>query len=225
MYLCGSDGRVFTVAMLAHQLDVDYAPHRLGSIAGWCSNTRVAVALTRSGEILVFKDKKLQFAKRRGIWQYYPHETIIKRLAVGSSELRQAVYETCLDVSFARTGGCISILIASGLKKMDGILKEADLIENKECTRTKLLAAYLKKPFQHLDRRLRQELVSIDGATVLTRNGKLITAGAIVAVPGGSTSGGRKAAAMQLSKYGIGIKISADGPAIGFRDKKEVFKL
>jgi hypothetical protein len=100
-----------------------------------------------------------------------------------------------------------------------------DLIEREEQTRTKLLARVVKKAFQHLDRRLRQELLSLDGATVLTRKGEVLTAGAIVRVPGGSTGGGRRAAAIQLGKLGLAIKISADGPITGFRKKKTIFSL
>lgn len=60
-------------------------------------------------------------------------------------------------------------------------------------------------------RKLLQELMSIDGATVITTSGKLIAVGAIVSLPKGSESGGRTAAAKALAKLGAGIKISEDG--------------
>jgi hypothetical protein len=65
----------------------------------------------------------------------------------------------------------------------------------------------------------------MDGATILRNTGDVITAGSIVRVPGGSSGGGRRAAAVQLSKLGLGIKISADGPITGFRNKREIFTL
>jgi hypothetical protein len=65
----------------------------------------------------------------------------------------------------------------------------------------------------------------MDGATVLTRTGRVLTAGAIVKVPGGSTGGGRTAAAKQLSKLGLAIKISADGPITGFKKRAIIFSL
>jgi hypothetical protein len=104
MYKCGSDGHVFNVHYLPPPSKVEFAPFRLGSIANWCRNKRVAIVLNRSGEVLVFKDKNVQFAKRRGAWRYYPHDAVIKRLRVGNASLRRAVYESCLDVSFARVG-------------------------------------------------------------------------------------------------------------------------
>jgi hypothetical protein len=225
MYLCGSDGRVFNVAYLSDPPSVEYAPHRLGSIAEWCSDQRVAIVLNRSGEVLVFKNRRLQFAKRRGAWRYYAHDSVVKRLGVGNKSLRRAVYESCLDVSFARSGGCIALLNKSGKKKIAKIINSKDLIDRTEQTRTKLLERVIKKKFQQLDRRLRQELLSMDGATVLTRTGRVLTAGCIVKVPSGSTGGGRRAAALQLSKLGLAIKISADGPITGFRKRKAIFSL
>ena len=104
-------------------------------------------------------------------------------------------------------------------------LGDNDLISDQELTRTKLLAFTIKKPFQRLDRRLRQEILSMDGATVLKHTGEVLAAGSIVRVPAGSAGGGRRAAALQLSKHGLAIKISADGPVTGFRNQTTIFSL
>jgi hypothetical protein len=226
MYVCGSDGRVFKLTCLPYATSVEFSPHRLGSIAAWCEKKqRVAIVLNRNGEVLVFKDRKLQFAKRRGAWRYYAHDSVVQRLGGGNKALRRAVYESCLDVSFARTGGCIAVLAAKSSSRLDKVLANRDLITRREQARTRLLAYSARKPFQRLDRRFRQELLSMDGATVLKHTGEVLTAGAIVRVPGGSTGGGRKAAALQLSKLGLAIKISADGPITGFRNRKLIFSL
>lgn len=226
MYVCGSDGRVFKVVYLPHALRIGFSPYRLGSIAEWSGKAdRVAIVLNRSGEVLVFQDKKLRFAKRRGAWRYYAHESVVQRLGVGNAQLRRAVYESCLDVSFARTGGCVAVLTSKGQSKVGDVLDGKDLIANRWQPRTKLLDCTVKKHFQQLDRRHRQELLSMDGATILKRNGEVVTAGSIVRVPSGSTGGGRKAAALRLSKLGLAIKISADGPITGFRNRKEIFSL
>jgi hypothetical protein len=226
MYLCGSDSRVFNVAYLNTPQSVRFAPHRLGAIADWCNSAqRVAMVLNRSGEIVVFKDQKLQFAKRRGAWRYYAHDSVVQRLGVGDPILRSAVYESCLDVSFARTGGCIAVMTAGGYRRLSEAVANKDLIARSEQARTKLLAHTIRRPFQSLDRRMRQELLSMDGATILRHTGEVVTAGAIVRVPGGSSGGGRRAAAMQLSKLGLAIKISADGPISGFRNRDTIFSL
>jgi len=226
MYLCGSDGKVFNLACLPEPPSVEFSPHRLGSVAAWChKQRRVAIVLNRNGEVLIFKDQKLQFAKRRGAWRYYAHDSVVGRLGVGNKRLRRAVYESCLDVSFSRTGGCVAILSQKKAKRVQKLLAERDLITGLHQTRTKLLSCAVTKPFHRLDRRLRQQILSMDGATVLSHKGKVMTAGSIVRVPGGSTGGGRKAAALQLSKLGLAIKISADGPITGFRNREAIFVL
>jgi hypothetical protein len=62
-------------------------------------------------------------------------------------------------------------------------------------------------------------MAGIDGAILLDDKGTVITAGAIVRVPGGSDGGGRKAAAKALSRLGLAVKISADGGITAFTDK------
>jgi hypothetical protein len=226
MYLAGSDGHVFKLECLPAPASVEFAPHRLGAVANWCNRPhRVALVLNRNGEVPVFRDRRLQFAKRRGVWRYYPHDSVVRRLAVGKTVLRRAVYESCLDVSFARTGGCLAVLSAGHAADADRMLKDGDRIANRSSVRTRLLDATVRGPFHELDRRLRQELLSMDGATLVTHMGEVLAAGAIIRVPSGSTGGGRRAAAVQLSSLGLAIKISADGPITGFRDRKTIFSL
>jgi hypothetical protein len=137
----------------------------------------------------------------------------------------RSIAESCLDVSFARTGGCLAVLAATKQGKIRRFLADKDLISNRQQVRTKLLSCVTNDPFHRLDRRLRQELLSMDGATILAHTGHILTAGSIVRVPSGSSGRGRKAAAIQLSRLGLAVKISADGPITGFRNKKEIFSL
>lgn len=67
------------------------------------------------------------------------------------------------------------------------------------------------KIFQTLDRKLRTEFISMDGATIIDYTGKIISIGAIIQNDSGSYGGGRGAAAKKLSNYGFAIKISTDG--------------
>jgi hypothetical protein len=226
IYMCGSDGRVFNLAVLKPAWTALYAPHRFGSIVAWTARpNRVALALNRNREILVFKDKELYFAKRQGDWKYFAHRSVVSRLGVGTKAVRQAVYQSCLDASFARTGACIGVLKARSAGRIGATVPARELIADPVQTRTKLLREAVRRPFQSLDRRLRQELLAMDGATVLKHNGEVVAAGSIVKVPGSSAGGGRRAAAVQLSRFGLGIKISSDGPITGFRLKKVIFSL
>ena len=81
--------------------------------------------------------------------------------------------------------------------------------------------------FQDLDRRLRQELLAIDGATLIDQEGELLAVGAILKIPGGSTGGGRLAAAIELSTLGLGVKVFQDGGISGFHDgnKEPIFRV
>lgn len=65
--------------------------------------------------------------------------------------------------------------------------------------------------FVELDRKLRSELISMDGATIIDSNGRIVSIGAIIQNDSGSSGGGRGAAAKKLSNFGFAIKISTDG--------------
>ena len=85
-------------------------------------------------------------------------------------------------------------------------------LQQQQCIKVECLRKIIMgKPFHELGRKLRQELVSMDGATVIDSDGTIIAVGAIIKIEAGSEGGGRQAAAMTLSKYGIAIKISQDG--------------
>lgn len=85
-------------------------------------------------------------------------------------------------------------------------------LKEQRCTKAQTLRNLIKgKPFHELSRKLRQRLVSLDGAVVIDNEGHIIAAGAILKIEAGSEGGGRLAAATTLSKYGVAIKISQDG--------------
>ena len=67
---------------------------------------------------------------------------------------------------------------------------------------------------------MRQELVAMDGATVIDFDGTIIAGGAILKIEAGSNEGGRLAAAINLAKYGVAIKISQDGQMQAFCPEK-----
>jgi hypothetical protein len=91
-----------------------YYPYRYQKLAELTLRSNiVAAVLNRNGEILVFSKGNLVFAKRRGAWRYFDHSEVISALSTGGSAPvvnRQAVYQSCLDASFARCGaGCAII--------------------------------------------------------------------------------------------------------------------
>lgn len=207
------------------QLGLDYVPYRLNAIADWADGGRIALVLNRLGEQLVFRNKKLTFAKRRGEWQYYAHELYLRRMQPPQNRvLREAIYQSCLDISFARSGGCIIVVRSGSLGDVGEIISEPDLLSGANPSiKAKTISAMLNGKFQDLDRRLRQELLALDGAMVLDHLGNIVAAGAIISVPGGSEGGGRTAAAKKGSSLGLGIKISEDGGISVFKEENKVF--
>lgn len=155
------------------------------------------------------------------------------------------IYLTVLDVSFAHTGGCLAITSHDKFEEyrqaIENDLLDIELIDNdnddneskmqkdKIRQRKKVIKNLLEsypfsntyKKFYNITRKLRQELLGLDGATIVNTNGKLLAAGAIVSIDGGSENGGRTAATKQLAKYGFAIKISEDGyiQCYGYNEK------
>ena len=116
-------------------------------------------------------------------------------------------------------------MIRSGsLGEVGEIVSDPDLISGENPSiKSKTIRAMVNDRFQSLDRRLRQELLALDGAMVLDHLGNIIAAGAIVSVPAGSEGGGRTAAAKKGSSLGLGIKISEDGGISVYKEENKIF--
>jgi hypothetical protein len=202
-----------------------FCPLRQGPIAEWTTKqeSRVALTLNRLGEILVFRDHQLLFARRSGQWSFLTHEPVLTQMGPHHDRpIREAVYETCLDSSFARTGACIGIVSRSRSSEWKRtVVAEDDYLEGGTSTKARAIARMVAgEKFQNLDRKLRQELVALDGATIISDEGDVLAVGTILKIPGGSEGGGRLAAAQALGKLGVGIKVSQDGGITGFRPKR-----
>ena len=211
--------------LTANQIGLDYVPYRLNAIADWASGERIALVLNRLGEQMIFRNKRLVFAKRRGEWQFYAHEMYLRQLQPPQNRaLREAIYQSCLDISFARTGGCIIVIRSGSIDEVGALVSDHDLLEGRNPSiKAKTIQAMVGGKLQDLDRRLRQELLALDGAMVLDHTGNIVAAGAIISVPGGSEGGGRTAAAKKGSGLGLGIKISEDGGITVYKEERRIF--
>ena len=216
-----------------------FAPARFISVANCAANDKICLTLTNNGEVLIFKDEKLFFSKRNGEWNYYNDDSTLKTMPGTSIDVKKAMYETILDVSFARTGGCLVAIPYAHKKGLilddgnsdDSVVKRADLLENPTSMKSRVLNRLIKgRKFQDLSRTMRKELVGIDGATIIQYQGEILAVGAIVKISGGSVGGGRLAATRTLAPFGTAIKISADGMVEAFKGNvhgecEAVFKL
>jgi len=232
------------------------APIKYLKIASLCTGSRIGVCLLEEGDILIFKDRNLLFAKRNGKWVSFSHEEIIGKLSDRSDEVeevRKAIYLSALDLSFSKDGGCIvhvnngdKFNVLKHINATDVLFKDCydyiqqesinqsffkvvdewdtsippfeEFINEEKCIKTANLIKIINgRKFQDLDRKLRLELLGIDGATIIDYDGNILAVGAIIKIEAGSLGGGRLAAAKTLSNYGISIKVSADGSIEGFR--------
>ncbi len=99
-------------------------------------------------------------------------------------------------------------------------------LSEQKCYKSQCLRKIINgKPFYELNRKMRQELVAMDGATIVDFDGTIIAVGAILKIEAGSEGGGRLAAATTLAKYGNSIKISQDGIIQAFYADKKTGKL
>lgn len=244
---------------------VTTAPNEFEYVARYCNERRIGIALTETGDLLVFRNRTLMFAKRRGIWNVYSHEEVIQLLSYRSNhslkDIRRAIYVSALDCSFAYTGGILIYLNKDMAHKALMTLNAKDILseeyfemkkeleldeagklynvatavetrkmydcnyeeflEKNRCFKTMTLRKIIAgKKFQELGRKMREELVGMDGATIIDFDGRIIATGAILKIDAGSNEGGRLAAATNLARYGVSIKISQDGQMQGFCPEK-----
>jgi len=99
---------------------------------------------------------------------------------------------------------------AQNLPQSELRIKEIEV--NKRLQKRVVLSNLIKgKDFISMDRKLRSELIGLDGACILDFMGNVYSYGAIIQNDSGSTGGGRGAAAKKLSTYGLAVKVSTDG--------------
>ena len=101
-------------------------------VARVCNEKRVGLILTKQGDILIFYDRQLFFAKRNGNWCVYCHDEIIRLLqnnvSSGAKQIRRSIYNTALDCSFSYHGACIAYLDKDKTREALMHIDAADII-------------------------------------------------------------------------------------------------
>lgn len=209
-----------------------YCPRSFSGIADFVTENKIGIVLLSNGEILLLKDKELKFAKRRGSWRSFHHKAAITQMKAKSNWLEntliESIYLTSLDVSFGRSGGCI----CHTRKTMEAQIYKNEIVNTDDLTEKSLTCKSSTvnkivegRSLNEMDRKLRQELLGIDGATILNYEGRVIAAGAIISIKSGSSGGGRTAATKELSNYGVAVKISEDGLITGYYKTEMLFSI
>lgn len=252
-----ADGYITDYISYFKQCDYNlYAPYDNLKLATLSSGSKIGVCLNQEGDVLIFKDKSLLFAKRSGNWVCYSHDEIVSKLSERAGDyedVRRSIYLSALDTSFNRCGGCIvhvnstettnvlkhiddadvldnnSYVSIQQIKKEKSLFSDLagddsemetfdDFLRDSKCIKSATIRQLVAgRKFQELDRKFRQDMLAMDGATIIGNDGTIIAVGAIVKIEAGSSGGGRLAAAKTLSNYGVAIKISNDGTMQGFK--------
>lgn len=197
------------------------APVEMADVALWTNSAgRIAFRLLPNGEVLIFRDKQLAYAKRRSFWRSFPHRSVIYEhfsvpYATEEENAKRAVYLTTLDLAFSGKGGCLGILQTPDPGRDAYKLINENMLfaaENPAATARLLAGIAGSRKFHEMPRRIRAGFCSLDGATLIDAQGTILAAGAILRTNGNPLQGGgRSAAAQALAGYGIGVKISDDG--------------
>lgn len=217
-----------------------FVPYQFSDLARHCVGATVGIVVLANGEILLIKNRAVCFAKRGYKWIYFDWNRVYDNLRPYFLQHReieetvikkniQSIYCTLLDVSFSHTGGCLAIIHPEKEQEVcekkiiterfdlyvAGTIPEGMTDESKEKANVLMyLLQYSEQSVQsffEIEKPLRKEILSLDGATVVSLDGSFYCAGSIVAVPSGSSGGGRTAAAKRLANFGVGVKISEDG--------------
>ena len=221
---------------------VPLVPYRFSSFGNICYNRQVGIVLTVQGDVLFIKDKKLFYTKRNGNWYYYNYDSFSDTLFRDFDEMNNEnkvnaiknIYLACLDVAFARTGGCLAVVYQDQIKNVKKIVPKEDNHKTKlndeelDAKRYILKTVVIRdRVFYDIERKSRQELLGIDGATIISSSGDFITTGSIIDnkidfdVP--KHGGARTQIAIKLSMHGIAIKISADGYIECYKNGKYIY--
>jgi hypothetical protein len=204
-----------------------YSPYFYSSIASQSKN-KLIISLNYNGDILLFNKGQLLFSKRRGFWKFYHFDAILKQVSFGNKHfdesIRKEIILSCLDISFAKSGGCIAFINKKDKNKVITIISKDDIIQDETSIKTKAVKRFLNgMKFQNISRLQRKELIGIDGATIIDDEGNIIAVGAIIKLNERShNGGGRTASAKELAKYGTSFKISNDGPIIAYDNDDEL---
>jgi hypothetical protein len=207
------------------------APEPFADLADWTRDhpKRVALAATRTGEVYLFVSGEVAFVRRNSRWRGLPLKMLGGIGWIRGGKLPLATTSCALlallDASAAHHGACIGIVrTAQRPAALDTLVSGDELWSNTDNPRSTLIQS---TSFQSLSRRHRLELLSMDGATVLASDGTILAAGAILRVEAGSSGGGRTAAAKMLGRYGVGIKVSQDGPVTAYSgaNGEEIFRM
>lgn len=182
------------------------------------------IVLSPSHEIKVFAEGALVFTFRNADWHLLDIEAkYVQWLqAVGSRPIAEKLFQCALDMAEARQGALLVVLkdaeSAQGLvAPVDRLDRPAPARGDSEAQRRPLHYLLRGRTLADVEDSVLMALASLDGATVVDGQGRLVAAGAILLHPQGDGSdawvseGARTTAAQAAGRHGPVLKVSTDG--------------
>ncbi len=228
---CGSDP-------LPAPCPTAYEAHARATLRGG----HVCVVLSPSHEIKVFAEGVQMLSFRHAHWHLLDLGAKFELWAdaVGERLLAKRIFHAALELSDSRQGA-LFVIVRDPATAVPELVSLADRVDRAAAaparprtgqpTRRDLLDLLTERSVTALEPSVLGALASLDGATVVNREGQLIAAGAILRQHTiGSqpvdiiVEGARTTAALAASRFGPVLKVSEDG-AVTFYDGERVWDL
>lgn len=249
LFLVGRSGMLLDIVDVEHWADqvsgdqqlpvpcpAAYQAHARATLG----NKHVGIALSPSHEIKVFAEGAQVLAYRHATWALLDlqRKYDLWAEAVGNRMLAQCLFRSALDLGDERHGALFVVARDPGAS-VPTLVSAADRLDIAKDgaapamppTRRDLLSVLTGRRVTDLDATVLAALASLDGATVIDRDGNLIAVGAILRHPSGEpipatgiVEGARTTAAISASRHGPVLKISEDG-GITFFDGVKIWDL
>ncbi len=197
----------------------------------------VCIVLSPSHEIKVFAEGVQQFTFRNANWQLLDISAKYEMYAesVGNRALAERLFQTALDLSDARRGA-LFVLTRDPDSAVGQLIAPADRLDTmaepvdfrRSPSRRDLMYLLAGRSALEMDRTVLEALATMDGATVVDREGRLLAVGAILLHPVVPAEviveGARTTAALAAARFGPVLKVSEDG-AITFYDGEKIWDI
>jgi hypothetical protein len=197
----------------------------------------ICIVLSPSHEIKVFAEGVQMFSFRNARWQLLDIEAKYEMWAeaVGSRSLAERLFQTALDLADARHGA-LFVMLREPQQAVGQLIAPADRLDTMAEPRTArsspsrrdLMYLLANRTALDMDRTVLEALASMDGATVLDQQGRLLAVGAILLHPGIPqeviVEGARTTAAVAAARFGPVLKVSEDG-AVTFYDGEKIWEI
>ncbi|MDC0683394.1 hypothetical protein [Sorangium atrum] len=222
-----------------------FAPHdSLLPLQSFLGSRDMVITASSHGDIFALLGNGIVFQKSQGAWRYLNYESaqvVLSRCWTDHDanialkwNFIVAVLRLALDLSFQRVGALIVILDRH--EDLNSLVPDnADPHRPSRALRESIVGLSI---VDWTARQVIAGVASVDGATVLSRNGQVLDAAAMVARPsrealqavvgadvGRTFEGARSTAAWNASIFGTSLKISEDGPITIYRHGKRILHL